>query len=368
MFEKISLAFFPSQGYPFQTLQMKKNGLTLYAAGFPLFRSVFTRDSILSGILASDAKMLHDQLVYNALYQGKEKNPITGEEPGKIFHQLPGKRVRGLSTMYNACDTTALFLIGHEIYQQLTGDRALAQKQKKSIEKASEYILSHLQDDLFTESPTFAGALKFALRVTYWKDSAIPERPTGEPEYPVVYTLAHVKNLRGLRSAAVLLQADVLYRRSQKMLRALDTLWDENLGTFIIARDQKGSINGVSSDSLQTLFYLNTKDITNEKIARIVKSSAILETPFGYRTLDPQIYSRNNYHTRTIWPFENALIHAAAVKFDLPHVQEVSSRIAKHMRTYPELFIHKKNGSWKKGGDRLQLWTIAAKKYFDTHA
>ena len=36
---------------------------------------------------------------------------MTGEEPGKIHHELPGVKQDGLWTTYDACDTTALFLL-----------------------------------------------------------------------------------------------------------------------------------------------------------------------------------------------------------------------------------------------------------------
>ena len=105
-------------------------GITLYNAGLPNYPYNFTRDSILSGILMKDPVMLREQLIFSSLLQGDAKNPYTGEEPGKIFHQMPGMRQSNLSTEYNACDTTALFLYGHEIYLDLTNDYYFIERQK----------------------------------------------------------------------------------------------------------------------------------------------------------------------------------------------------------------------------------------------
>ena len=47
--------------------------------------------------------------------EGTKVDANTGEEPGKIHHELPGVRLRNMITTYNACDTTALFLIAFVI-------------------------------------------------------------------------------------------------------------------------------------------------------------------------------------------------------------------------------------------------------------
>lgn len=352
-------------------LSMQNNDITLYRAGLPHFPSNFTRDSILASILLSDAKMLRDQLTYCALLQGKEKKAQTGEEPGKIFHEMPGVRIEGLNTEFNACDTTALFVYGHEVYLTLTHDEEFITRQRKYLEKAVEYILSHVVNNLFVEDPKYCGAKRFALRVTYWKDSQVPDREEGLPIYPAVFTLAHVQNLRALRSAAHLLQAPDLAKKADAMVKYMSVLYDEKRGLFHIGIDQRGFLPGVSSDNVHMLYYLNKGDITEGKVQSIITNTGILETDYGYLTVTTQdpwlsqdITIHTGYHTNTIWPFEQAFIHQGALKFDLPHVLEVSGRISAHLDTYPEI-ISFAGGRFKKGGDILQLWTVAAKSYFD---
>jgi len=355
-------------------------GFTLYNAGLPNFPRNFTRDSIISAILSRDSRMLESQLNFCTYEQGANKNPKNGEEPGKIFHEYPGVNLNGLSTKFSACDTTALFLIGHKFYIDITGDKSLAEYQNKSIENATEYILSHLnQDSLFMEDPKFCNGKKFALKATYWKDSEMISRKNGEPAYPVCYLLAHVQNICGMRCAAKILNPKY-FRIAEKMKKGMEKLFNPTSNNFYIAVDKKGPIEAVSSDLLHMLFYLEPGDLKNKQLEGILESSKILETEIGYSILEHGFSGKINseYHTKTVWPFEQAIINSGAIKHrlwaerygftnlakSLRHVEEVSSRIMSKLDTDPEIFILG-NPEVKKGGCDPQLWTIAAKKYFN---
>ncbi|MBI4834493.1 MAG: hypothetical protein HY811_06720 [Planctomycetes bacterium] len=348
--------------------RLKINGETcnIYQAGLPGFPRNFTRDGIISAILAGNAEMLKGQIEFSSIHQGVKKDSKTGEESGKIFHEYPGIMIRELSTEFNACDTTALYIIGHWHYRKLTDDDALLNRYRNNLTRGVNYILNHLDKrDLFIEDPLFCNANRFSLKVTYWKDSSIIGRSEGEPAYPVVYPLAHIQNMNALRCASDMLEMGKLKAIAEKMRRVLDMLYDEKSGAFYLALDKKGAISGVSSDSLHALFYLEPGDLSPDKIKAIAESAKALETPIGYRTLSPELAGelKSSYHTRTVWPFEQAIIHAGAKKFGLKHVMEVSERILPVLDTDPEIFVLEDN-ECKKGGCDPQLWTLAAKEYF----
>lgn len=354
-----------------ESLALHTNGITLYSAGLPTYPANFTRDGILSAILMADAKMLRDQLTFSAILQGRERNKYTGEEPGKIFHESPPVQMQNLSTEFNACDTTALFLYGHEIYLNLTGDADFIKRQKNYLENAVEYILSHLVNNLFVEDPKYSGARRFALRVTYWKDSQIANRENGLPVYPAVFTLAHIQNMRALKSAALLLDSPDLLTRVHEMKKSLTIFYSEKLGVFHTGIDQRGFFPGISSDNLHLLYYLEPDEIAPHRLASIFERTQILETSFGYLTantldesLKGDITKHTGYHTNTVWPFEQAFIHIGAKKFGLEHVAGVASRIRPHLETFPELFLQKAD-KFTSGGTHTQLWTIAARYYFE---
>src|SRR6266481_629289 len=185
-----------------KNLKFEPEGIPIYAAGLPNFSRNFTRDSIISGILMKDSDMLRNQLEFCALHQGMTKDPKTGEEPGKMFHEFPGVWNGDYSTKYNASDATALYLIGHRVYQELSQDNSLIQKHQDNIKRALDYSLTHIKDNLFIESPEFCGAKAFALPVTYWKDSQITGRSRGVPIYPVIYSVVQAQYIDALRSTA----------------------------------------------------------------------------------------------------------------------------------------------------------------------
>ena len=213
---------------------MRQDGLSLYNAGLPNFPKNFARDALISAILMQDMPMLRDQLISCAGRQGWKSDPISGEEIGKIFHEYPPETRRGCTTEFNACDTTALFLIGCEWYLELTGDDRFIVNLTSEIELATEYIRAHIDQDLFYETPSLCGNDRFGLRVTYWKDSFLLDRIDGEPSYPIIYSLAHIQNFSGLRSAGRLLKSARILDEAARMHAGLAGIFDEQSGEFII--------------------------------------------------------------------------------------------------------------------------------------
>lgn len=360
-----------------QDLRMILAGYTLYKAGVNKkqenrtfiqgYPQNFTRDGIITGILTNNVSILHDQLLFSGDRQGQRKDPFTGEEPGKIFHQYPPVIYRGRSTEFNACDTTALYLIGHDIYKKVSGDGALVEQEKERIERASLYILNHIRNGWFSVDPSFSDADEYALKVTYWKDSEVAHRAGGMPAYPIVYTFAHIQNIRALRAADSLLEKHTYEHTTKVMLNELIQLWRSKDGLSHIAHDARGSIKGVSSGLLHGLAYLEPKDVPNDIAERIVLFSQPLETAVGYRTIDAETeeHMHDKYHARTVWTYEQAMIHIAARKHNLPQVREVSERIVPHITdAAPELFLIDENGNPKADGNDTQLWSIGAQDYF----
>ena len=172
-----------------------------------------------------------------------------------------------------------MFLIGHYHYFTLTKDEELMNSQKENIKEAVEYIKSHLMDFVFYENPKHCGNNKFALKVTYWKDSELLKRKNGSPEYPVAYTLAHIINLCAIRCASKLLNNDKnLNEISLKMKERISQFYDHDNHSFYIAIDSLGPVSGVSSDMLHSLFYLDKNDLSNQQLQSIITNSKQLET------------------------------------------------------------------------------------------
>lgn len=333
---------------------------------------IFPRDLFLTSFMLDDIALLKNTLTFSILTQGKENNPVTGEEPGKIIHEYPSITLRERSTKYNASDTTSLFLSGMWKFYQNTGDKSFVLESKNAVASAVEYILKHLNEEgIFLEDPKFCGAEKFALKVTYWKDSGIPKRENFEPIYPVSYTLLQAQVSYSLFSAANLTEefgldfdSRILRSLAEKSAKSIfNYFWDDKVKFPVIAVDSNGKISAISSDGLHLLYYLEPEYVPKDKLEDIVKNSELLETPFGYRTYSPKEpeYDPNSYHLGSIWPFEQYFIAEAGYKHSVERFVEVSLRTLqalKMFRSFPEVisFDGKKVAPIWMG---IQLWTVA---------
>jgi glycogen debranching enzyme len=341
---------------------------SLFQAGLPHFDRNFTRDALYTLLLVDDSESLLEQLEFCIAIQGQQPNAYNGEEEGKIFHEYPGVDINGKGTLYDAGDTTALFLLATAKYlrQNPANTETFIQNNKFAIQSAAKYIINHIQKGLFIEDPSYSKATEYALKVTYWKDSILLNRVGGKPNYPITYTLMHAINLAGLKAAYEILKDEMYLEYIQQMKTGLDSLYSESASSYVLAKDTIGEVIAETDDFLHMLFFLDPDDISKDKIISILAKSKYLETEFGYRTnasdfctlLDP-------YHSCTLWPFEQGIIHAGAVKFGLENVQNVSAKIANFLETEPEYFkLDGVDHHYQTAGCNPQLWTWATKEYF----
>lgn len=345
----------------------------VYAAGFPAYPANFTRDVIEAGIIASRPDLLASQLQASAMYQGRRYDPHTGEEPGKPHHEVPGAAIPGREglTTYNANDTAALFLIGSEGLWHLDKSKAgtLLPRLKSNIERAVDYIFSHLEDDFFVEYPP-KGADGYALRVPYWKDSILPNSSgKEEPVYPVIYPLTQFIAARGLLSARRLLDEPALGKTADRMFRAgiKDFITTEY---YVAYKDNEEVLYQASSDELHALAFIPAIYTDLLPLADIRARANMLETPFGYMCTPPHIGEQlsDQYHGAKVWTHEQAIIHYGATKFGLNDEAIVAASVAGHINEGQELLDieQEENGEMRPqpAGNGKQLWAVAAKEYF----
>ncbi|MDB5166424.1 MAG: hypothetical protein JWM37_496 [Candidatus Saccharibacteria bacterium] len=347
------------------------DGMTCYFAGLPGYPRNFSRDTIISGIIAADHHLLDNQLAMSYLHQGKKIDILTGEEPGKIHHEYPGVIWRApYYTTYNACDTTALYLTGLEFLRHLNKRESteFLNTHQASIESALDYLLSHLKDDIFWETPP-DGAEQYSIRVTYWKDSIVPST-TGkeEPRYPVTFALAHFQVARGILGAANLLERDDLHDLADRMFTAgIAKFMSED--AFCIEEDGDGRLEQVSSDEVHALAYIPrryAKQLPLEAIKRRVQD---LITVTGI-ACTPQAIGEtlsDTYHGYVVWVFEQAMIHYGCEKFGLHDIARITERCVPHIDTGHEILTVTPKVAPR--GNSHQLWSVAAKIYFsDAHS
>ncbi len=334
----------------------------LYCAGAPRYAANFSRDSLTYALLAEDLDALRAQVEFSAGRQGRRRDPETGEEPGKIHHELPGARIRDLSTAYNACDTTALFVIAvGELARH--GELGIAQRYRENVARAVGYFHEHIYDGVFHEDTKQSGGERFALKVTYWKDSDLNVAgEMKEPTYPIAYALPHFQCQAALRCAARLLGSGELEEIADEMTaRGFETFWRDD--HFAVAVERHGAVvDPPSSDSLHSLLYIRPGDIARPDAQRLVHYSEQLATPYGYLAGLAQADDVDEYHTRWVWVHEQSLLHSAARRHGLDRAEEVATRIVPTLdRGFPELIDPSSGGP---RGNSTQLWSIGAHVYF----
>lgn len=373
-----------------ERLIFRQDGLVLYRAGLSNdpessgYPQNFSRDSLEGAQTARDPMMARDQIIFGNLHQAKEADPANGAEPWKYHHQLPGVEVNGgRNSAYCSTDVTADYFMAQAFYQKVTGDDSLTRRFRHNILGAAEvYVPSHINPVTyqFEEDPRYCGAEDFALKRTDWKDSVMPGREDGRGVPPVMYSMIQAQYMSGYRALSWLFGTNEFANEADKMRQGLQALFDKDLGCFYIAQDRLGLIQGVSSDGLNMLIYLEPGDITFDQLEDIILSSMVLETQAGFLNLDPQIAATmtDDYHAR-VWPKEQANIHDGARKWkkiveregpvhlqeSLDYVLEVSSRVVRFLDTNTET-LKVQNGSVEKAGCDPALWTVTAKQYFQT--
>lgn len=339
---------------------------SVYQAAIPGYANNFTRDSLTYGLLADDLDALEAQVAYSAERQGSKIDPITGEEPGKIHHEFPGVKLRGLETTYNACDTTALWLLALTRLAK-RGRRHVLDRFPDHIERAVDYISSHLVDSIFYEDPSHCHAERFALKVTYWKDSEL-NTAEKEPAYPVAYSLIHFQNKAALQELGHMTGLVYLEELASRMTtRGIEEFWSQD--HFVIAKQKNGRvIDAPSSDSLHTLLYIEHHEIDDSYSQKITEYSEQLATEGGYLPAIGQHGEAeaeiDEYHIGYLWVHEQALLHAAAKRHRLEHAETVAARIIPILEQgFPELTDPKQ--SFAHAGNPIQLWSIGAYLYFE---
>ncbi|MBC7098906.1 hypothetical protein H5T52_07285 [Candidatus Bipolaricaulota bacterium] len=347
-------------------------------AGEKVKFGIFPRDLLVTGLMLEEVELLRETIRFSLATIGRQQDPTTGEEPGRVLHELQDVRRDGLSSRYSAVETSQLLLIAAKRCLALSGEISPFAG-REGLRAAGEYVLRHVRDGLFWEDPAFCGGKAYFAKATYWKDSHLPGR--GEPRYPVAYTLVQAQTAAALRALARLsrplglgFSARALEGKAAGIVRSIWTvLWDEELGFPMIALDEGGPIQGISSDALHLLAYLRPGEVPPEKLEAIRAGARRLFTPYGVRTYAPgqPDFSPFAYHLGAIWPYEQYFIALGAQMHGLGQAVENALRVALALQRlgFVELFYWTEEGLVGPGavpgeGCGLQLWSAAVPEGF----
>lgn len=316
------------------------------AAGAPWFMTLFGRDSLLTAWMALpvDPTVAVGTLYTLAALQGKDVDPQTEEEPGRILHESrlgpDSVAVLGGRNYYGTVDATPLFvaLLG-EAWRwgaSETDIRALLPAADNALSWMEHY--GDRDGDGFLE---YQRATDRGLTNQGWKDSwdGINDLSGRLAEPPIALC-----EVQGYAYAAWLARADLAEafgdherahscrERAGKLKQLFaERFWLPESGYIALALDgHKRHVDSLTSNAAQCLWSgIVTDEHAAELILRLSRSD--MDSGFGLRTLSEQMaaYNPMSYHNGSVWPHDNALCIAGLMRYShLPGAVELAHRLA----------------------------------------
>jgi glycogen debranching enzyme len=305
------------------------------AAGAPWFMTLFGRDSLITSWMTMlvDPDLALGTLQTLARFQGKEVDPRTEEEPGRILHEMRFGETASLAlgggrVYYGTVDATPLFVM-------LLGELSRWGSRRDEVDAllpAADAALAWIDDygdsdgDGFVE---YQRTTDRGLQNQGWKDSwdsmrfadgslAAPPIALCEVQgyvYAALIARSHCATEAGddALAAALIERAAALKRRFNR------DFWVETNdgGYFALGLDRdKKRIDGLGSNMGHCLWT----GIVDEEKAPFVARALVSPGMFGgwgVRTLsaDNPGYNPISYHCGSVWPHDNALCAAGLMRY-----------------------------------------------------
>ena len=317
-------------------------------AGCPRYNTLFGRDSLISAwqMLEIDPLIAKATLKILAKYQGKNVDPKSEEELGKILHEhrFTHEEQRELPSWkfpyYGSVDSTPLFMFLAARYLRKTGDKPFVIKTMKNVSAAYSWIKGSgdLDGDGYVE---YERKNPYGLFHQGWKDG-VKDHLRIKPPVAIVevqgYVYAAYQSLKFLlKKIAGKVPDDLSLKRKELKFKFNRDFWMEKEKFFALALDgKKKQRKAVTSNPGHLLFTgIVSKNKVKQLVSRLFKQD--LWTPYGIRThssLEPD-FDPYNPHLGCVWPHDNWIIYKGLQKLGfLIHAERIKEAL---LRTYKKL-------------------------------
>lgn len=305
--------------------------LAVVAAGAPWYMTLFGRDALLTSYMALPfaPELARGVLHELAELQGRTVDRRSGEEPGKIVHELRSHGGDGpfseRSRYYGTVDATPLYvLVAAEAVRWgavTTADRAWL---IPAVDAAMGWIRNHgdSNGDGFVDYAPHDGGLTNQ----GWKDSwdgvnfangSLPDAPIALVEvqgytYAAFLGAAEIFRTLGRHDDAARCDHDA------RVLRDLfnDRFWDDR-GWFVEAIDGTGhKVDSLGSNPGHALWAgIAEPDLADRYLDGLMSDE--IWTGWGVRTLATPMgaYDPLSYHNGSVWPHDTAICLAGAARY-----------------------------------------------------
>ncbi|MGM9474593.1 amylo-alpha-1,6-glucosidase [Pseudarthrobacter sp. YS3] len=295
------------------------------AAGAPWFMALFGRDSLLSSLMSLllDPSLALGTLQTLADHQGKEVNPATEEEPGRILHEVrlgntTESVLGGSSIYYGTADATPLFV---GILSEL-GRWGLEPEAVHALLPAADRALAWIENygdrdgDGFVE---YQRQTEHGLINQGWKDSwdginfadgSLARGPIALCEVQAYTYGAYVGRALMALDEGDTETADLCSAKAVRLKEAFnERFWLPDRGYFAIALDgDKEPVDALASNMGHCL-WMGIVDTDKAKQVAERLMSPEMFSGWGIRTLASNMgaYNPLSYHNGSVWPHDSTL-------------------------------------------------------------
>jgi glycogen debranching enzyme len=294
-------------------------------AGAPWYMALFGRDSLLTAFqaLLMGPEPALDALSALAAFQGTRTDETTGEEPGKILHELRTGHsgifgLRPWQPYFGSVDATPLFVVLLGEAYRWGADPArvatLLPAARAAIDWCTGNGTRHPHGHLTYESDAHA------LHNQGWKDSsdAMVHADGGPAEGPIALVEVQGYHWRALRELAALERAlgdagavtGLLERADHVRRDVLADFWIADRKLLAMALDGAGASLAVASSNAGHCLWAGMPDAAVGGAIADALGAPAMNAGWGIRTLGAgeRAYDPLSYHRGTVWPHDSALV------------------------------------------------------------
>lgn len=303
------------------------------AAGAPWFMALFGRDSLLTSLMSLllDPSLALGTLQTLADHQGKEVNPATEEEPGRILHEVrlgaqTERVLGGRSIYYGTADATPLFVA---ILSELSrwglepdtvhallpaADRALAWIENYGDRDGDGFVEYQRQ----TEHGLINQGWKDSWDGINFADGSLAQGPIALCEVQAYTYGAYVGRALMALDDGDTETADRCTAKAVRLKEAFnERFWLPDKGYFAVALDgDKKPVDALTSNMGHCLW---TGIVDADKAAQVAERlmSPEMFTGWGVRTLASTMgaYNPLSYHNGSVWPHDSTVVAHGLMRY-----------------------------------------------------
>ncbi|MDO8436488.1 MAG: amylo-alpha-1,6-glucosidase [bacterium] len=328
-----------------------------FRAGLPRFAALFGRDSCIFSweLINYDPTIASRTIEILAKLQGKKKDNLREEEPGKIvheWHQNP-KEYKSLIwplPYYGSVDSTPLFIFLCGVYYEKTVDTKWLAKFWPNILAALHWCEKYgdLDGDILLE---YKRKNPSGLFHQGWKDSRRDHLGLKPPVELVEVQGYYYAALREAAEFALMLKQSVLSKkfaaRAENLKKnVIKKFWLPKANFFATGFYQSKFPDKRPASNPGHLLFTGILDGEKKKVEAVVRRlfQKDMWTPYGIRTyseLNPD-FNPMSYHLGSVWPHDNWIIAQGLKRYgykkEYGKVKQALVNVYKKLQEIPELY------------------------------